>query len=657
MSTPPTQQSPEDLNRIFFQTTAAFSSPPMAAPFFNGSMPTTMPMTFQQSPSALLLDTTGLGVQPSPNGMFDETALTRSASIGSMSSAGTPESHYASMVMPVVPSLPQTHSHQQQPQHPNQHHQSYNNQQTHQWIPLTVDNNGLNFGQNEYQLSSTGTEFNTVYHNVPMGQDLSKQASFGPPSDPFIAWTVPGSLMMTNDGQMPMALNTMHFATPMSTNPGMTSPQMVPTSPMGTVYPQHDVFPQSQAPLQPFYGSSTSRRPSTMTISSPGAGNSDDNSSHQKQMCTQCNKKFKDLKAHMLTHQEERPEKCPILTCDYHTKGFSRRYDRNRHTLTHYKGTMVCGFCPGSGSSKEKTFNRADVFKRHLTGMHGVEQTPPNSRRRGSAVMGPDSNEPLADCATDATGKCSTCPRRFRSPQDFYEHLDECVLRIVQQEDPAEAINAQCLSMVENDNDVVATLERNKVPLPSEAVAHNDDDCSDAEDNDEAGNAEGSGVLDSLLDGVKTSATMSAAKAKTNPANGVQKSRGMTYSRGGIPLNRPRGRKPRREYPSSWGFDKGQMNTKKRVLAVFEGQRRIAKDDMMINNEHEVRWHLADGNTYVTDLDVQTIRRAQGWHGATEEEKGPWVSDDPTEEDRQTMIALMEQQQAQHMQMAQMQAL
>jgi serine/threonine protein kinase len=73
---------------------------------------------------------------------------------------------------------------------------------------------------------------------------------------------------------------------------------------------------------------------------------------HEKGCCPypECGKVFKDLKAHMLTHQMQRPEKCPIQTCDYHSKGFARKYDKNRHTLTHYKGVMVCGFCPGSGS-------------------------------------------------------------------------------------------------------------------------------------------------------------------------------------------------------------------------------------------------------------------------------------------------------------------
>ncbi|KAI1634325.1 hypothetical protein F4809DRAFT_651917 [Biscogniauxia mediterranea] len=135
-----------------------------------------------------------------------------------------------------------------------------------------------------------------------------------------------------------------------------------------------------------------------------------------------CGRVFKDLAAHMLTHQEERPEKCPIETCEYHTKGFARKYDKNRHALTHYKGTMVCPFCPGPGTAYEKAFNRADVFKRHLTAIHNVEQTPPNSRKMiitgNSARNGGDA-------------KCSICQTRFSTAQEFYEHLDDCVLNVI----------------------------------------------------------------------------------------------------------------------------------------------------------------------------------------------------------------------------------
>ncbi|WYZ42945.1 hypothetical protein EsH8_VI_000644 [Colletotrichum jinshuiense] len=135
-----------------------------------------------------------------------------------------------------------------------------------------------------------------------------------------------------------------------------------------------------------------------------------------------CGRVFKDLAAHMLTHQEERPEKCPIETCEYHTKGFARKYDKNRHALTHYKGTMVCPFCPGVGTAYEKAFNRADVFKRHLTSVHNVEQTPPNSRK----LIISGSGNVRGDGA-----KCSICQGYFATAQEFYEHLDDCVLNVI----------------------------------------------------------------------------------------------------------------------------------------------------------------------------------------------------------------------------------
>ncbi|ROW09000.1 hypothetical protein VMCG_02851 [Cytospora schulzeri] len=350
------------------------------------------------------------------------------------------------------------------------------------------------------------------------------------------------------------------------------------------------------------------RRPSLVSFHSGHSGAYSDSDPKEKQRCPHpdCGKTFKDLKAHMLTHQTERPEKCPITTCEYHTKGFARKYDKNRHTLTHYKGTMVCGFCPGSGSAAEKSFNRADVFKRHLTAVHGVEQTPPNSRKNknGASTAAVTGKKPGPGYAPDATGKCSTCSQTFSNAQDFYEHLDDCVLRIVQQEDPAEAVNARRLAEVENDRELL-----------------------DEQD------------LKAL--GIKTSASPTK-KSKGNPANGVQKSRGLTHSRGGVSLSKSnpnnRGRKNRREYPSSWGFDKGQMTMRKRVMAVFDGPRRLAKDDMMLSTEHEVRVPLSDGHSYVTDLDVQTLKRAEGFLSATDEEKGLWISDDPTDEDIKAML-------------------
>ncbi len=294
---------------------------------------------------------------------------------------------------------------------------------------------------------------------------------------------------------------------------------------------------------------------------------------------------------------------------------------------------MVCGFCPGSGSAAEKSFNRADVFKRHLTAVHGVEQTPPNSRKKTAGAS--NGSAKLTGYAPDATGKCSTCSQTFSNAQDFYEHLDDCVLRIVQQEDPAEAINAKRLAEVENDRDVHNTLEKNHLPTitmtnTTEDADDEDENMDDDEFDDEfKGGRGGKGSL----------ASPSKRSKGGNPPHGVQKSRGLTHSRGGVPLQTKRsGRKNRRDYPSSWGFDKGQMTMKKRVMAVFDGPRRLAKDDMMLSTEQEVRIKLQDGKSYVTDLDLQTLKRAEGFLGATDEEKGPWISDDPTEDQLKQML-------------------
>jgi len=359
------------------------------------------------------------------------------------------------------------------------------------------------------------------------------------------------------------------------------------------------------------------RRQSIQSYSSQENFSSEE--SREKGRCTysDCGKVFKDLKAHMLTHQNERPEKCPIQTCEYHIKGFARKYDKNRHTLTHYKGTMVCGFCPGSGSSHEKSFNRADVFKRHLTSVHAVEQTPPNSRKKTATNNG---GRNLPGYVSETSGKCSTCSATFGSAQDFYEHLDDCVLRIVQQEEPSEAVNAARLAEVEQDADVHETLRNNALPTTTTKVyfgeeEDEDDDMDDDNDDD------------------FSLTTKLPRKTRNNRATngGIQKSRGLTHSKGGVTTVVAKGRKRRKDYPQSWGCAASQMKMKKRVLCVFDGPRRLWKDDMMIDTSGgETRVSLPDGKSYVTDLDVMTVRRADGFHNASEDEKGPWIADDLT---------------------------
>ncbi|KAK6416098.1 hypothetical protein LTR95_017497, partial [Oleoguttula sp. CCFEE 5521] len=119
-----------------------------------------------------------------------------------------------------------------------------------------------------------------------------------------------------------------------------------------------------------------------------------------------------------------RAHKCPISTCEYHVKGFARYYDLNRHTLTHFKGAITCGFCPIDDTNGAKTFNRIDVLKRHLTSVHGVQQIALSSDRTRNETSSPSKQGTAGAGAT-----CSLCAKPFTSPQAFYDHLDSCVVR------------------------------------------------------------------------------------------------------------------------------------------------------------------------------------------------------------------------------------
>jgi len=250
---------------------------------------------------------------------------------------------------------------------------------------------------------------------------------------------------------------------------------------------------------------------------------------------------------------------------------------------------------------------------------HGVEQTAPNARKRTTGIS------KLTLYAPDATGKCTTCSTIFISAQDFYEHLDDCVLRTVQQEEPSEAINAARLAEVEQDEDVHETLRNNALPITTN-VYNTDEDDEDDDYDDENDD-----------DFTLRSRSSRKGRANRNPANGVQKSRGLTHSKGGVTLQ-TKGRKKRKDYPGSWGCAASQMKMKKRVLCVFDGGRRLWKDDMMLDTDYEVRMKLNDDKAYVTDLDVQTMRRADAFHNADESEKGPWISDDLTGMDLEKLM-------------------
>ena len=425
----------------------------------------------------------------------------------------------------------------------------------------------------------------------------------------------PSSTAHSNSAQQPQP---QQHTPPQNHMPPTSSPYQMPNG--------FQPRPASMSNRRSSISSTNSRR----SQQSPVASNVEvDEEGREKGRCPfpECGRVFKDLKAHLLTHQSERPEKCPIVTCEYHFKGFARKYDKNRHTLTHYKGTMVCGFCPGSGSPAEKSFNRADVFKRHLTSVHGVEQTPPNCRRRSPIA----SNKKMTSNSPDATAKCSTCSATFSNVQDFYEHLDDCVLRVVQQEEPSEAINQKRLAEVASDEEVKKTMEKHRLVDTAGTVdrpAYDNDDDDDDDSNDPSGNSNGrsgKGSLKTTKSGSNSNSrpVLGNSSAVTKPsANAANKARPSASRR----------RNNRNNYPQSWGCPSSSMKTKKRVLCVFDGRRRLWKDEMMLDNEFEVRLKLPGGagdgtnrEAYITDLDVETLKRAEGVLNATEEERGPWI--------------------------------
>jgi hypothetical protein len=155
----------------------------------------------------------------------------------------------------------------------------------------------------------------------------------------------------------------------------------------------------------------------------------------------------------------------------------------------------------------EKSFNRADVFKRHLMAVHNVEQTPPNGRKKTATGFKQPSGE-HGDYANGVpvSGKCSTCGITFGNAQQFYEHLDECVLSQVVQEEPAAEFNEKNLGSIkpEEVEAVLAgsTTKRSRQESEPEEDGEDDDDYMDADDVDDD-------------DGTDETFTMGTSRTKT----------------------------------------------------------------------------------------------------------------------------------------------
>lgn len=292
----------------------------------------------------------------------------------------------------------------------------------------------------------------------------------------------------------------------------------------------------------------------------------------EKGRCTypDCGRVFKDLKAHLLTHQTERPERCPIQACEYHIKGFSRKYDKNRHTLTHYKGTMICGFCPSTGPTAEKSFNRADVFKRHLIGVHSAEQTPPNSRKKtpGSAR----NSKRLLNYDSDATGMCSTCSKVFGNAQDLYEHLDDCVLRKVQQIQFSDAMTGERLQEADKERIVDQTLPNNHLSTSTTSLSTNEN--ANEDDKADEGNQKPS---------------------NTNDSNSLPKAQGLVHSKGQVTIaTKPH--EKRKDYPPWWDVPLSETRLQKEAPSGLDTSVIGRVDCMVLDTDYDSQLKVDEGN-------------------------------------------------------------
>ncbi|KAF8428326.1 hypothetical protein EV426DRAFT_337543 [Tirmania nivea] len=419
-----------------------------------------------------------------------------------------------------------------------------------------------------------------------------------------------------------------------------TTGRLSPFTP-GRIQPSFPYHPSRRDSIKSTSSSRGSKSPridisdDSLRMHSPSSPTAQQLPAGRDAVCPECSRTFRDMRAHLLTHKLERPEKCPIATCEYSKKGFARKYDCQRHTLTHYKGTMVCGFCPCAGSPAEKSFNRADVFKRHLMSVHSVEQTAPNGRKKtntsstSQAQRSPSSGRPTDRFGDfQGTGKCSTCSGTFSTAQQFYEHLDDCVYSKVVQEEPAAAYNEMNLSQIKLDDirDSLVSPWKGRRSKSSESEEKPEDE--DDDENEELGDAEddaedkdekdetwtlGRGASKQLLKpnglGRTPSTRSKSAVSKTTIKRGVRYRVSKITARDGSKPCARRGGKKRKNFPAGWGCTAEQMVTKRRCLMVYDGPNILCKDEMMMNTEWEVRASIG-GDNFVSDLDFWTMQRA-----------------------------------------------
>jgi hypothetical protein len=123
----------------------------------------------------------------------------------------------------------------------------------------------------------------------------------------------------------------------------------------------------------------------------------------------------------------ECPEKCPIITCGHHITGFSSTWARNDHTLSHYERIITCGFC----TEDQNAYRGVEDLRAHLISVHNARVG-----LTGNFEFDVFAKAEAARMNRDAKrGKCVVCSVIFPSAQEFFDHLDDCIMMKVLQDE------------------------------------------------------------------------------------------------------------------------------------------------------------------------------------------------------------------------------
>jgi serine/threonine protein kinase len=158
--------------------------------------------------------------------------------------------------------------------------------------------------------------------------------------------------------------------------------------------------------------------------------------------CPRCRNVFNDMKAHMLTHQNEPSIKCPIQICRYHTKDFAEEHDKPQKLLSQCENPTFCGSCPSSQSMVERTCNWTEALEKHPTKVHGIGEIPDNDSALSS--LGNMSGEPstrYSDHQVESPAYASAVENEL----NVHEHLKEYVPGIKCEWDEAASVNVQLM--------------------------------------------------------------------------------------------------------------------------------------------------------------------------------------------------------------------